>query len=51
MINVLLLILLRVRKNIQLFKSVIFNEELQGITGNVEAINDNKKALKFDWVC
>ena len=44
--------------------SVIFNEELQGITngealigdekaltGNVEELNDNEQAVKFDWVC
>ena len=55
MINVLLLVLLKETKSFALFESVIFNEELQGITNgealksveealtsNMEALNDNE---------
>ena len=55
MIFVLLLVLIKVKKMIKRFKSVIFYEELQGITkgealkggeealtGNVEVLNDDE---------
>ena len=44
MIFVLLLVLIKVKKMIKRFKSVIFYEELQGIT-NGEALKGGEEAL------